>query len=118
MDVTTWSQFEHPEQFQELLGEVGRERRKLREAETRLKAEAEAMVVRAIQLGVPREVVAELTGYTPAVLAKWEGTAAARRAHEIKQQVRDEAKAKVRARINRIRVENMQKGSTSKDKGK
>ncbi|MFI9307928.1 hypothetical protein [Streptomyces triculaminicus] len=96
MDVTSWKRFERPEQFHNLLQEVGGERRKLRDAESKLKAQAEPMIVRAIQLGVSREEVAELTGYTSTVLAKWEGSAAARRAHEIKQQIRDEARARDR----------------------
>ncbi|MFK0105182.1 hypothetical protein [Streptomyces sp. NPDC091217] len=96
MDATTWAQFNRPEQFYEVLAKIGDERRKLREAETRLKAETESVAVRALQLGVPREKVAELTGYSSGTLEKWEGTAAARRAHAIKQQLRDEARVKAR----------------------
>ncbi|MGW3153118.1 hypothetical protein [Streptomyces sp. NPDC001089] len=105
MDATTWAQFDRPEQFYEALAEIGAERRRLREAETRLKAETEAVAVRALQLGVPREKVAELTGYSSGTLEKWEGTAAARRAHAIKQQIRDEARAKTRARNLAIRTQ-------------
>jgi hypothetical protein len=94
----TWIRFVRPEQFNELLAEVGRERRKLREAESKIKADAEPMAVKAMQLGMPREKVAELTGYSPPVLEKWEGSAAARQAHKTKQDNRDVAKAQARDR--------------------
>ncbi|GAA3378740.1 hypothetical protein [Streptomyces racemochromogenes] len=92
--------FDNGEQFYELLQAVGAERRRLREAESKIRVETEPMAVRAMQLGVPLEEVAELTGYTPSVLAKWESSAAARRAHQIKQELRDKARERVRqARI-------------------
>ncbi|MBD0837323.1 hypothetical protein [Streptomyces sp. TRM68416] len=112
MDATRWPQFKRPEQFHELLAEIGEEHRKIREAELKLKAEAEQVVVRAIQLGVPQEEAARLTGYSAGTLGKWVDSSAARRAHEIAQQVRDEAKA--RAREKRLKAQKIKKDPSIK----
>ncbi|MBD0844333.1 hypothetical protein [Streptomyces sp. TRM68416] len=116
MDATAWLRFDRPEQFQELLAEVGDKRRELREAELRIKTAAEDMVVRAIQLGMAQEEAARLTGYSAGTLTKWVESSAARRAHAISQQVRDEAKARAREKRLKVQREANQPSARSESK--